>query len=162
MRFRLGFIYSVLLIVVMAGYSYAQPQSVTSTNLIEDPQRYDGKEVIYEGEVIGETMQRKEGVWVNISDGEHSIGVWMPVGLTEKIRHQGSYKVRGDIVRIRGIFNHVCLQHGGDLDIHASSLSVIQPGWLRQERMIPAKRNFLIILTVIACLILILRISIIR
>ncbi len=142
-------------------YCHAQ-ETVSSTELIENGQRYDEKEVVYEGEVIGEIMQRRDGVWVNINDGENSIGVWMPSELAAVIKYKGSYKAMGDILEVTGIFHQTCVQHGGDLDIHATSLRKIKSGWLKQERMVPTKRNLLIILLGVLCLILILRISIIR
>lgn len=140
----------------------ASAEPISSTELIENAQEYDGKEVVYEGEAIGEVMHRRDGVWVNINDGENAIGVWMPPELAAVIKYRGSYKAKGDILRVRGVFNRNCVQHGGDLDIHATSLHKIKSGWERQERLIPAKRNLLIILTVVLCLILILRTSIIR
>jgi hypothetical protein len=143
-------------------HRYCYAQSVSSTELIENGGQYDGREALYQGEVIGEIMQRKDGAWVNINDGENSIGVWMPSELATTIKYKGSYKTQGDIIQIEGIFNRVCTQHGGDLDIHAISLRKIKSGWIKQERIIPAKCNFLIILMVLACLILILRISVIR
>jgi hypothetical protein len=139
---------------------YAQP--VSSTELIQNAQEYDAREVVYEGEVIGEVMLRKQGAWVNINDGENSIGVWMPLELAKTIKYQGGYKAKGDIVQVRGIFNRACVQHGGDLDIHALSLLKIKSGWLKPEKIIPAKRNLLAVLIVILCLILILKISLIR
>jgi hypothetical protein len=143
------------------NYCYAR-EVISSTELIQNAQMYDGKEVVYEGEVVGEVMHRRDGVWVNINDGESSIGVWMTPELAAVIKYRGSYKAEGDILKIRGIFNRTCVQHGGDLDIHATHLTKTKSGWLKQERIIPAKRDFLIILIVILCLILILRISIIR
>ncbi len=142
-------------------YCHAQ-EAISSTELIENAQIYDGKEVVYEGEVIGEIMHRRDGVWVNINDGDNSIGVWMSEELAAAIKHRGSYKARGDILEVKGIFNRACVQHGGDLDIHATALRKTKSGWLKQERIIPAKRDLLIILIVILCLILILRISIVR
>ncbi|MGD9014947.1 MAG: DNA-binding protein, partial [Candidatus Omnitrophota bacterium] len=49
---------------------YAEP--VSSTELIENAKSYDGQQVVYEGEVIGEVMHRRDGVWVNINDGDNS------------------------------------------------------------------------------------------
>ncbi|MDI6873215.1 MAG: hypothetical protein QME84_02860 [Actinomycetota bacterium] len=34
----------------------------------------------------------------------------------------------GDTVEVRGVFHADCAEHGGDFDIHASSLTVLQPG----------------------------------
>ena len=142
------------------NYCYAEP--ISSTELIQNSRKYDGEEVVFEGEVIGEVMPRGDGVWVNVNDAENSIGIWMPHELAATIEYKGGYNVKGDILKIKGIFNRACVQHGGDLDIHAISLEKIKTGWQRQEKIILAKRNILIILSVILCLILILRISIIR
>ena len=120
------------------------------------------QEVVYEGEAIGEIMQREDGAWINVYDDATCIGVWMTKEMAAIIRYTGSYKTQGDIIRIEGVFNKACPEHGGDLDIHATSLRTIKPGWVKQEKLVPAKRNLLIILSVILCLILILRIFITR
>ena len=145
---------------LLSSVCYAQ--SISSTELIQNAQEYDGKEIVYEGEVVGQIMQRRDGTWVNIHDGENALGVWMSPESAAIIKHKGRYKAKGDILRIVGVFNYACLEHGGDLDIHARSVSKIKSGRIKQERMILAKRNLLIILMVITCLILILKISIIR
>jgi hypothetical protein len=142
----------------LASLCFAQP--ISSTELITNPKEYDGKEIVYEGEVIGEVMPRRQGVWVNVNDGDNSLGVWMSPQQARVIDYKGSYKTKGDILRIKGIFHYACPEHGGDLDIHANSVQNIKSGWQIQERMIPAKRSLLIILIVILCLILILRILI--
>jgi hypothetical protein len=137
-------------------------QAISSTELIQNAKEYDGREVIFEGEVIGEVMKRKDGIWVNVNDGENSIGVWMPTELANIIEHQGSYKVRGDILQVKGKFNQACPMHGGDLDIHAMAVQKIRSGWQMQERIIPAKRSLLFVLAVVLCLVLILRVLIVR
>ncbi|MFH1578119.1 MAG: DNA-binding protein [Candidatus Omnitrophota bacterium] len=138
---------------------YAQ-EVKSSIELIENGKTYDGQEIAYEGEVIGEVMKRRQGTWVNISDGDNSLGVWMSSDLAEDIEHKGSYKAKGDIFQVKGVFNYACLMHGGDLDIHAVSLHKIKSGWQKQEKAILAKRNLVITLSVILCLILILKILI--
>ena len=154
------FVIGLLGYCVIGSFGFLQAEPVSSTELIQNPKEYDGKEVVYEGEGIGQIMQRRDGAWVNIHDGKSAIGVWMSSELASVIQYMGSYKAKGDILQVRGIFYYSCTQHGGDLDIHATSLRKIKSGWLKQESVILAKRNLLIILLVIACLILILRISI--
>ena len=146
---------------LLCAVCHAQ-EPVSSSELIENAQGYDGKKILYEGEVIGEVMQRRDGVWANIKDGQHYIGVWMSEELANSINYKGSYKTKGDILEVTGIFNHICPVHGGDLDIHAISLRKIKPGWQKQERIVPAKRNLAIILSVVLCLILILRLLVVR
>ncbi|MFH1678523.1 MAG: DNA-binding protein [Candidatus Omnitrophota bacterium] len=155
---KIFFLSSVLFFLSSVCYA----QTVSSVELIQAGQDYDGKEIIYEGEVIGEVMNRKGGTWVNINDGDNSIGVWMPTELAAVIEYKGGYKFQGDIIRVNGVFNYACRKHGGDLDIHAVSLLKIKPGWQKQEYVIPGKRNLLFILSVILCIILILKILIVR
>ncbi len=151
-------IYSVLSLFVPAVYA----ETISSTELIESSQEYDGKEIVYEGEVIGELMHRKDGVWANVVDGENAIGVWMSSDLASEIEYKGTYNAQGDILQIIGILNRACVQHGGDFDIHASSINKIKSGWIKQDNIVPAKRALIITLAGILCLVLILRILIIK
>jgi len=162
----------VLLLLLSAGScplsaAYAQP--VSSTELINSAKLYDGKTVVYAGEVIGDIMARgtpsASGItaargsyaWVNLNDGQNAIGIWMPEALTKDIRLTGSYKSRGDWIEVTGVFHRACADHGGDLDIHALAIRKIQSGKAIVERANPAKRNLLFTLTGILCLIVILR-----
>lgn len=110
----------------------------------------------YEGEVIGEIMARGEYAWVNVNDGQNAVGVWMPNQLTKGILYAGSYKSRGDRIEIAGVFHRACLEHGGDLDIHAQAIRQTQAGRPSPERLNISKRNQAIILAVILCLVWIL------
>ena len=65
-----------LCLFFIVGSAWAE--AVSSTALIDQAAEYDGREVVYQGEAIGEVMRRKNGAWVNINDGEASIGIWMP------------------------------------------------------------------------------------
>lgn len=116
-------------------------QVFSSTELINNAKLYDGKIVSYEGEVIGDVMVRKENAWANINDGVNAIGVWINASLVKNITYEGSYKSVGDRVEVSGIFHRACLEHGGDLDIHALTLRKINLGRLKQERVNPDKRN---------------------
>ncbi|MBM3706185.1 MAG: DNA-binding protein [Actinobacteria bacterium] len=115
-------------LLIASGLS-ASNVEVTSSELINNAKEYDKKEVIYSGEVIGDIMKRDEHAWINISDGSNAIGVWIPFEETEKIGFTGQYKYKGDIVKITGIFNRACSEHGGDLDIHAKSIEIIERGY---------------------------------
>jgi hypothetical protein len=109
--------------------SSASVMEVTSTELINNAKEYDKKEVIYSGEVIGDIMKRDEYAWINVSDGDNAIGIWLPFEETKKIEYTGQYRYRGDIVKITGIFNRACPEHGGDLDIHSKSIEVVERGY---------------------------------
>ena len=123
---------------------FAQPLS--STELIKNARQYDGKVVVYEGEVIGDIMLRQDFAWINVNDGENAIGIWLPASLVKETSYTGSYKSKGDVLEITGIFHRSCTEHGGDLDIHGQAIRKITSGRLVQERLNPGKRNLAIIL----------------
>jgi len=133
--------------------SYAQP--VSSRELIDNQSRYDGKTIVYAGEVIGDIMRRGEYAWINVSDG-NAIGVWIPIDLLKEINFSGDYKTVGDSIEITGIFNAACKVHGGDLDIHAQAIKKINPGFQKEEKVNTEKRKFALILAGILLLIWIL------
>ncbi len=128
-------------------------QAISSTKLINYAQQLDGRQVIYQGEVIGEIMQRGTHCWININDSQNALGIWIDKNLLTDIAYLGNYKARGDWVEIRGTFNRSCPEHGGDLDIHALSLRKIEAGRLVEESFEPAKLR-LAVFTGIALLVL--------
>ena len=130
-------------ILIFGFWIYSYAQSLSSTELIDNAKTYDGKTVVYTGEVIGEVMMRGEYAWANLNDGKNAIGAWLPVGLAREIEFKGSYKAKGDVVEVVGIFNHACVQHGGDLDIHAEALKKIRSGKIIRERINTGKRNII-------------------
>ena len=136
---------SVLLIVFLILMVYPGApvlcQSLSSNELIKNAKEYDGKLVTYAGEVIGDVMLRGEFAWVNINDGDNALGVWMSASLAKEIEFVGNYKSRGDNLEIAGIFHRACLEHGGDLDIHAQSLRRLGNGRIVNQRLNLEKKN---------------------
>jgi hypothetical protein len=102
---------SFLVCFFVAAYSFAE--TLSSAELIENSKKYDGKTVTYIGEVIGDIMRRGNFSWVNISDGENAIGVWMSADMAKTIKFTGNYKSKGDKLKVTGIFNRACIQHEG-------------------------------------------------
>lgn len=127
-----------------AALAGGEAVEVDSGQLLESADEYDGREVIYEGEAIGDVMMRGDFAWLTVNDDHYSehalheagelkggnsgIGVWLPADEAEKVNVLGRYGTVGDYVRVRGTFNADCAEHGGDVDIHAVSLEVIKPG----------------------------------
>ncbi len=103
--------------------------NVSSTDLIEKAKELDGQEVVYTGEVIGDIMVRGDHTWVNVSDGSNAVGVFVENQLMSDITLAGKYGVHGDEVEITGIFHRACPEHGGDLDIHAISVQLLEKGY---------------------------------
>jgi len=134
---------------------FAQP--VSSTELINNAREYDGKMVSYEGEVIGDIMARGQSGWVNVNDGKNAIGIWLDASLLKEVSFGGRYKTKGDIIEVAGIFQRACLEHGGDLDIHAQGIQKKISGRQIVERVNLNKRNLALILAGVLCLVWILQ-----
>lgn len=136
----------VALALVCMLYTVCYAQALSSADLINNTKLYDGKTVVYAGEVIGDVMVRGEYAWINLNDGNAAIGIWLPKGLTKDILYAGSYKSKGDWLELTGVFHRACSEHGGDLDIHAQAIRKINQGRLLVERLNRAKRNLVVIL----------------
>jgi hypothetical protein len=144
-RYKLAII--VLLFALVNFHTpLAFSEGLSSSELIINAKDYDGKLVTYVGEVIGDVMLRGEFAWVNISDGDNALGVWVSSSLTKEINFTGSYKLRGDNLEIAGVFHRACPEHGGDLDIHAQTLRKISSGRIVNQRLNLDKKNLSLIL----------------
>lgn len=106
----------------------AQDKIIKINDLIEGNTKYSGKVVTIEGEAIGEEMKRGDHSWININDGSNSIGLWLKNSDADNVKRFGNYKSKGDIVKVTGIFNINCKEHGGDIDIHVDNINVIEEG----------------------------------
>jgi len=131
--------------------------SLSSSELIKNARQYDGKTVTYAGEAIGEVMARGGFAWINVNDGKNAIGIWLPKELVKDIAYTGSYASRGDGVEVSGVFHRACLEHGGDLDIHALALRKVISGEGVGRGLSGYKRNLAFVLLGVLCLVLILR-----
>lgn len=121
-------------------------QGISSNELIKNALQYEGRLVTFSGEVIGDVMLRNESAWININDAENAIGIWISAAWAKEINFTGSYKTRGDVLEITGIFHSVCLEHGGDLDIHAQAIRKISGGRLLGQKLNFDKLNLSLIL----------------
>ena len=135
---------------------------VSTQELLENAEQYDGKTVIYKGEVIGDIMIRNEFAWINVRDEFGAIGAFCPKELVSGIKHQGSYKFKGDVLSLQGIFNRTCPQHGGDTDIHAEKITIIEEGEEIFHSLEPQKVKASIILAAIVFVLAILHLVIRR
>ena len=137
------------------GYSFAQP--ISSIELINNAKFYDGKIVVYTGEVIGDMMARGEYAWINVNDGNNAIGIWIKRELIGDILYTGNYQQKGDLVEIKGKFNRACVEHGGDLEIHAESITKIGSGSTILHQVNQKEINLILGLTGIIVAVLLLR-----
>ncbi|MCM8763478.1 MAG: DNA-binding protein [Candidatus Omnitrophica bacterium] len=116
---------------------------ISGKDLLTNPNEYDGKKVVYRGEVIGDVMKRGDFSWINLYDGDFAIGVYLAKELLPSIKYVGSYKITGDTLEVEGIFHARCVQHGGDVDIHAEKVSIISEGFLREEKINPLRERWM-------------------
>lgn len=114
--------------------------AITADALIRSTTRDDGRRVTLEGEALGETLRAQPGHrWVNVLDGQTAIGVVVTDDMAARVTRFGDWGTTGDRVRVSGTFNLACDDHGGDLDIHADSLSVVTPGERRDHPVLAWK-----------------------
>lgn len=104
-------------------------EPVSLTELIDHSKKYEDTVVCYQGEAVGDILYRGSSAWVNISDGNNSaLGVFMPAQEARRISAMGHYGMKGDRLCVTGVFHRACGDHGGDMDIHASSVVILEKG----------------------------------
>jgi len=103
-------------------------QVVQYEALLEGARAFDGLKATIQGEAIGQVMERGTMAWVNVADQSGAIGVWMSAEEARSISMLGSYSCRGDELRITGTFHRACVEHGGDMDIHAETVAIVRAG----------------------------------
>jgi hypothetical protein len=117
-----------ILLFLFASSAAAEEPAVSARDLIDHAKEYDGKAVVFTGEAIGDSMRRGDHAWVNVLDSDAAMGVYLPASALGAIRHYGSNSMKGDTVRVRGVFSRACPEHGGDMDIHASAVEIVARG----------------------------------
>ena len=118
----------VCILVFSVSISCMAQEYTNFNGLIENSKRINNSKITLKGEAIGECMNRGKYSWVNISDGSTAMGIWIKSEQAQSIKNYGKYGYKGDIIEINGMFNRACKDHGGDMDIHASSIKIIDCG----------------------------------
>ncbi|MFZ5974744.1 MAG: DNA-binding protein, partial [Bacillota bacterium] len=97
--------------------------------------------------------------WLNVSDGRNAIGVWVEAKDMQGVDTPGRYNMRGDTVRVTGVFHRACADHGGDFDIHANKMDVTQKGYAvtHQTETVKAVFAFILLAGAAVCLVLVLK-----
>lgn len=118
---------------------------VSSNDLYDCPQIYDGRRVRYRGEVVGALMRRSGGVWTQLNDdayaeglgplpahrdyrgGNAGVGVLLRSESSALVEFVGGPNTRGDILAIEGVFHRV--DPSGEVAvIHAEGARVAAAG----------------------------------
>lgn len=134
-----------ILFLIIPYFCVAFPK-IDVDKLINNPKPYTNKDVIIEGEVIGEPMIRGDKVWINVNDGTCAIGVWGDKDIVNKIKTYGNYHYKGDKIRVQGQFHYNCKEHGGDVDIHYEKINILKSGEEISRRLDIKKIVFTVIL----------------
>lgn len=126
---------AVCIIFTVCGLQFTvhAAETVASRDLIENAASFDGREVKYKAEAVTAVLDRGSHSWVNLNDGDNAIGIWCEKERLAGVAFIGNYKNRGDILEVEGVFHRACPEHGGELDIHASSVKVVSPGFPADE-----------------------------
>lgn len=134
-------------------------ESITIDNFndaIENSKELDGKEFIIKGEAIGEPLRRKDGTWINVSDGSVAVGLFMKNELADNIKVYGNYDYKGDIIEAKGIFHKACTAHDGEIDFHINEIKVISKGKVTIHKITKMKIFIFTVLSIIfICILLI-------
>ena len=122
------------------------PIEVRASALVECPDDYDARPVIYTGEAVRAVLQRSGRSWLHLNDdsyaldlgplpehrtavgGNSGIPVSIPssaVGLVDEV---GDHEAHGTILRVTGDFRRADPDDGGGPSIHAETVEVVRPG----------------------------------
>jgi hypothetical protein len=102
---------------------------ITVTQLSENGQFYDDKQVCIMGEVVGDTIRDSPGLcWLLLTDGESSVSLLVSSNDATLIENHGRYKITGTQIEVQGTFHLACNEHAGLTDIHAESIRVLDDG----------------------------------
>lgn len=137
LRFKLSAI-SAIIIFILTAYCLqltASAETLSSNDLIGRAKELDSKIVTYKGEIVTDILERGEHSWLNLNDGYNAVGVWCKTPDLKSLKFVGDYKNKGDILEVEGIFNRACPIHGGELDIHATHIKLVQSGFSKAENI---------------------------
>lgn len=118
---------------------------VTSELVHACPTVFDGLEVHYVGELVGDLLHREDGAWVMVNDDDYALetgplpthrdqrgmnsglSVWLADGLHQQITAPGAPNRRGDVVHLVGRIHRTDPRDGGGLTLRAQQLTVLAP-----------------------------------
>ncbi|MBN1445614.1 MAG: hypothetical protein JW957_05860 [Candidatus Omnitrophica bacterium] len=124
----------LLFLSILSCRAYAS-EIVPMHKLFEEADRYEGQKVEVKGEAVGDIMGDGETYWVNVKDGDFFIGIVLDSRQKGLVKNLGRYRVKGDIVRVSGIYNVHCPLHYGERDIHAETIEIVEEGRRIEEKL---------------------------
>lgn len=114
----------------MHGTDSSSATSVEIADLTGVDPALDGTRVTFSGEVVSEALRSGDPGhrWVNVNTGNDTIGVYVTAEDADKVGYSGGYGVRGATVTVTGTYHTACPEHDGELDVHAESFEIRDPG----------------------------------
>ena len=120
---------TVALLLSVPVLASAAGEVLDPAEVIEIDRARDGETIVIEGEAVGDVLRAMGGGhWVNVLGDEVGLGVWMDDDQVARIENLGEYQHSGDRIRVTGELNIACAEHGGEFDLHAESVEVIERG----------------------------------
>lgn len=119
---------------------------VRSSEVVNCPDVFDGREVEYRGEVVGDVLRRDGGAWLLVNDDAYALSVgplpahrefsgtntglavWVDTATAATIEHTGGPARRGDVFRFTGTILRVDPADGGGLTLRASDVELLSRG----------------------------------
>ena len=141
---------------------------VTSSELYDCPQTFDGSLVRYRGEVVGAVLRRNEGAWVHLNDdvyagdigplpshrdyrgGNAGVGVFISSELAGQITRVGGPRDRGDVVDVTARFHRVDAATGEVAILRAATGSV-EGGEPLKRPDLPRRRAVALLMLALMC-----------
>jgi len=123
--------------------SFPSGGRISSTQVYRCPSAFDGREVTYVGEAVGDLLVRDRGAWVQVNDDIYALevgplvghrerdgfntgmSVWLPDGLHEQVEGLGRPGQRGDVILVRGRLYQADPDDGGGITVRAEELEVL-------------------------------------
>ena len=118
---------------------------IGSEQVMACPSAFDQLRVTFAGEVVGELLPRRGGVWAQVNDDDYALrvgpisgnrdlrgfntglAVWLPDGLHEQIDGLGRPGQRGDVVLLTGRLLRADPADGGGITLRADRLELLAP-----------------------------------
>lgn len=132
---------AVLLGIPTPAMATAPPLTLSTNEIVSLPPSEAGLDITMEGEAILAALRSDDGhVFVNLLQDDTAVGVWMSREQADRIDGFGRYGRSGTFLRVEGVVNVACAQHGGDLDVHAAQVEVVSPSREAGLVLVPPSR----------------------
>lgn len=146
-KIRKTLLITILILIFSSLTVMASENFITIGELIDRGKEYDSKDITIKGEAIGELLERGEYSFLNINDGTSALGIYLKTEEGKLVKCYGDYHNNGDILKVTGTFNRACKDHGGDMDLHCTSIELLSNGHKREHIIESWKVYLILILT---------------